>query len=376
MENKTILMSSSLETFAKLRIRATGFAYSHLAKPFYFMRDPEETHNSLIRAGAHLDNRIGKALTSLAFNYQNNALEQTLLGIRFRNPVGLSAGFDKNGEALGVMEDVGFGFAEVGSITANACTGNPGVRLKRLPEMSSLWVHLGLNNIGADAIHERLKGKELAIPIGVSTAKTNCEETTKPSVGLKDYLYTVRKFRDAADYFDLNISCPNAYGGKDFADPVLFGKLAGEVDSLGLRQPVFVKLSPDLSSSNVDELIAISDEHNISGFICTNLTEKHGLGPGGLSGKALEPAANKLLSYAYKRAAGSRKGYTFVGVGGIFSAEDAYKKIKLGASLVELITGMIYKGPGVIGEINYGLVRLLERDGFSKISEATGTGYR
>ena len=360
-----------------LKMRMSRGFYQKVVKPVYFSFDPERVHNTLISSGKVLgSNSFTRALTSLALEYRNPALEQRLMGIKFRNPVGLSAGFDKNGESAAIMESVGFGFTEVGSVTAKPCEGNPGVRLKRIRERKSILVHLGLNNNGADEIHSYLLGREIGIPMVVSAAKTNCRETTDPDVGLVDYLYTVKKFRDIADAFELNISCPNAFGGQDFADPELFESLAKRVKKLGIRQPVIVKLSPDLTRRNVDRLIEVSARYGIAGFVCTNLTTKHNEGEGGLSGKAVEGKANALLSHVYKRNLEHSKRFTLIGVGGIFSAEDAYRKIKIGANLVELITGMIYQGPQLIGEINYGLARLLEMDGYSNISEAVGTVQR
>lgn len=359
--------------FAETRANAIKFTYANVLKPMYFMLDPEYVHNSFVKTGAFLgSNRITKSLTSLMFNYQNEKLCQNLLGINFRNPIGLAAGFDKNGAMASIMEDVGFGFAELGSITAKPCSGNTGLRLKRFPEKQSLWVNFGLNNKGAVEIHKNLKGKEFKIPIGISAAKTNCKETVDPKVGLKDYLFTVKEFRDTADFFDLNISCPNAYGGRDFADPKLFEELAKEVHNLKLRQPVFVKMSPDLTQKNIDSILEISADYGISGFICTNLTKKHKLKSGGLSGKSVKPLADKVLSYVYKKSKSIGSNFLIVGVGGIFSAEDAYAKITHGANLAQLVTGMVYQGPELIGQINLGLVKLLEKDGYSNISEAVG----
>lgn len=356
-----------------LRARVSGAMYARIAKPIYFAQDPEKVHRGMLRAGELLGSSgIGRAVTSAAFSYQDASLAQQLMGLRFRNPVGLSAGFDKNGTSARIMPSVGFGFSEVGSVTRNPCDGNPGVRLKRLTEDRSIWVHLGLNNEGADAIHERLWHLVHGIPVCISAAKTNSPETKDPDAGLADYLYTVRRFGDVADMFDLNISCPNAYGAKDFADPALFGRLASGVRELRLRQPVLVKLSPDLDRKSIDGLLGIAADNGISGFICTNLTERHSQGSGGLSGKLVEAASNETLSYVCSRSREMGARFTLVGVGGIFSAEDAYRKVRLGASLVELITGMIYRGPGLVGEINLGLTRLLERDGFSGIADAVG----
>lgn len=349
--------------------------YKKVVKPVFFSFDPERVHNSLIDTGMTLgSNPVTRKFAEMALSYQNPILGQKLMGIKFRNPVGLSAGFDKDAKAAMIMKSVGFGFAEIGSITAKPGRGNDGVRLRRIPERKSILVNLGLNNSGAVAVHERMDGKDTGIPMVVSAAKTNCRETTDPDVGLEDYLFTIRTFRDMADLFELNISCPNAYGGQDFADPALFERLAKGVERLKLRQPVIVKLSPDLTRGNIDRIIEISARHNISGFVCSNLTKRHGFGKGGLSGKAVEPRANASLSYAYKKNLDYGKRFVLIGVGGIFSAEDAYRKIRAGANLVELITGMIYQGPQLIGEINHGLAELLERDGFSSIGDAVGSG--
>ncbi|MBS3083834.1 hypothetical protein J4423_03450 [Candidatus Pacearchaeota archaeon] len=157
-------------------------------------------------------------------------------------------------------------------------------------------------------------------------------------------------------------------------DPELYSKLLTEIDKLKINKPIFVKLSPDLNKRQIDILLDISLKHNISGFICSNLTKCDERG--GYSGKIVEDKSNSLLSYVYRKIKKSGKKYVLIGSGGIFSAEDAYKKIKLGANLVELITGMIYNGPGLISEINYGLVKLLEKDGFSNVSEAVGVGNK
>jgi dihydroorotate dehydrogenase len=359
----------------ELRTRLSRGFYKDVVKPIYFSMDPERVHNSLVSTGMALgSNAVTRALTSLAFEYTNPALEQRLMGIGFRNPVGLSAGFDKDGKAATIMKSVGFGFTEVGSVTAKPSVGNEGVRLRRIPERKSILVHLGLNNMGAEAIHRRMQGRDIGIPMVVSAAKTNCKETTDPDVGLADYLFTVKTFRDMADMFELNISCPNAWGGEDFANPELFERLAKGVAKLKVRQPVIVKMSPDLTKRNIDRIVEISAKHGISGFVCSNLTKKHSEGEGGLSGKAVEARANALLSYMHRKNIKHGKRFVLIGTGGIFSAADAYRKIRSGANLVELITGMIYQGPQLIGEINHGLVELLDRDGYSNIREAVGRG--
>ncbi len=346
-----------------------------LLKNILFSFDPEKVHNEFIKIGKALSHyEASKKAVSLVFNYKHPSLEQTLQGIKFSNPVGLSAGFDKNAELIPIMENVGFGFVEVGSITAKSCEGNPGVRLKRIIENKSLWVNLGLNNNGADEISSRLKKQEFNIPFGISIAKTNCKETIEPGIAIEDYIYSLKKFRNIGNYFTINVSCPNAFGGQPFSDPVLFESLCKEMKKLNIKKPIFVKFSPDLENNNVKKIISISEKYNINGFICSNLTKKDiGFSSGGMSGKKLEDKANGLLSFVYKQTRSWKTKPILIGNGGIFCAEDAYKKIKLGADLVQLVTGMIYQGPSLIGEINYNLVKLLKKDGYKNISEAVGT---
>lgn len=358
----------------EVRNKINDVVYRNFLKKIYFKIDPEKVHNRFIKIGKFLGNNwLGKKAVSLAFNYQDKMLEQEILGIKFRNPVGLSAGFDKNAETIEIMSDVGFGFVEVGSVTANASSGNPGKRLWRIPEQKSLRVNFGLNNKGAKEIAEELNGEEFSIPFGISVAKTNSKETVEVKKGIFDYVESLKVFRNIGDYFVLNISCPNSYGGQPFSDAKRYENLLKEVDKLKIKKPIFVKLSPDLSKKEIDKIIEISGKYKISGFVCTNLTKNHKLGSGGLSGKAVSSLSDKLLEYVYGKTKGK---FVLIGVGGIFSAEDAYRKIKLGSSLVELVTGMIYQGPALIGEINLGLVKLLKKDGYGNIGEAVGKGVK
>lgn len=358
----------------KFRNKIMNFSYQKIAKPIMFLQDPERTHKQAIMAGKILQsNFITRSATKMLFNYQNEMLVQEINGMRFRNPIGLAAGFDKNAEIISTIENIGFGFTEVGSITAKACAGNTGKRLWRLPEKESIRVNLGLNNKGADEISKGLSGKKFGIPIGISAAKTNCKETADREEGIKDYIETLKKFENIGDYFTINISCPNAYGGQPFNDAESFELLMKEIDKLKIKKPILIKMSPDLTKENNKQLIDISKKHNISGFICSNLTKKHKFENGGLSGKAVSQKADELLSQIYLETKGKT---TLIGAGGIFSAQDAYEKIKLGANLLQLITGMIYKGPSIISDINIELSELLKKDGYESIKEATGTAHK
>ena len=343
-----------------------------MLKKALFCFDPERVHKAFIKVGKIADkSKIIKGIMSFLFNYEHHSLEQTIFGIKFKNPVGLSAGFDKNAELIDVMSCIGFGFSEVGSVTALPCAGNNGVRLKRIIDKKGIWVNMGLNNEGALKIRDKLKDQKFKIPFGINLAKTNCPETVNSEIGLKDYIYSFKTLKNMGNYFTVNISCPNAFGGQPFSNPKLYEELLYEIDKLKIKKPIFVKLSPDLNKKQIDMLLDISLKHNICGFVCSNLTkcdEK-----GGYSGKIVEDKSNKLLAYVYRKVKKADKNYVLIGSGGIFSAEDAYEKIKLGANLVQVLTGMIYRGPGLIGEINYGLVRLLKKDGFDNVSEAVGS---
>lgn len=358
------------------------WCYAHVAKPFFFRRDPEDVHDAMTAVGARLgEHAVTRMLTRALFAYEHPALEQTILGIRFRNPVGLTAGFDKNAQLLRIMPEVGFGFEEVGSVTGEPCEGNPRPRLWRLPKSKGLVVWYGLKNDGAEAVARRLRGLDAAIPYGTSVARTNSAATVEQSAGIADYAKAFRAFADIGDYFTVNVSCPNTCGGEPFTSPEALDRLLAALDPIPTKKPVFLKMPADISTGELDALIAVADRHRVQGFVISNLTKKRDRATvnkdeiavtdkGGISGRPVAEPSNALIAHAY-RVAGSR--YVIMGVGGIFSAKDAYEKIRLGASLVQLATGMIFEGPQVIGEINRGLVELLRRDGFANISEAVGT---
>jgi dihydroorotate dehydrogenase len=221
---------------------------------------------------------------------------------------------------------------------------------------------------------------KFSIPTGTSIAKTNSSDTVSVEAGISDYAKAFRAFADIGEYFAINISCPNAFGGESFLDPARLESLLNELDLISTKKPVFIKLAADLTFAEVDALISVVERHRVHGFILSNLTKNRDnpflhhqdmeqVGGGGISGKPTADLSNKLIAHLYRRVG---KRFVIIGVGGIFSAKDAYGKILNGATLVQLITGMIFEGPQLIGEINRGLVELLKRDGFSNISEAVG----
>ncbi|MDX1766334.1 MAG: quinone-dependent dihydroorotate dehydrogenase [Candidatus Saccharimonadales bacterium] len=370
-------------TIVGIRNKALGLGYRGVARPLFFAQDPEKVHDRMLTvasfAGRHA---VMRDLSRAAFTYSHPMLRQGILGIDFKNPIGLAAGFDKDAVMTDILPDVGFGWEEIGSVTGEFCPGNEGTRLWRLKQSKSIVVYYGLKNEGSEAIADKLKDKDFRIPICASIAKTNSKKTASDKAGIADYVKAFQTMEPIGDLFTINISCPNAYGGQPFTDGERLDKLLSAVDKVKTDKPVFIKLSPDLDDKTLNDLLDVIDKHRIHGIICTNLTKKRDNpaikeaevpDKGGLSGKVVEGPSNDLLEKVARRTKGK---YVLVGLGGIFTAEDAYKKIKLGASLIQLITGMIYEGPQAISEINRGLVKLLKADGYSHISEAVGADVK
>ncbi len=334
--------------------------------------DPEDTHDMMLKRGEFLGKHVfTRWLTRVAFFYEHASLQQTVAGIDFPNPVGLAAGFDKDVQLVDILPHVGFGFIEVGSITGEPCEGNPKPRLWRLPKEKSLVVYYGLKNRGSVALGKKLKTIHSPIPLGVSVAKTNCKETADVETGIRDYVKAYLNTKDTASYVTINISCPNAFGGEPFTDSQKLDALLQRIEEVGITKPIFLKLKPDLSQEELDNIIAVVDKHKITGFICSNLakTELEEGMKGFVGGKIAQQRSDDQVKYVYTKTNGK---YVIMGCGGVFNAADAYKKIKNGATLIQLITGMIYEGPQTISSINEGLVRLLKKDGYKNIQEAIG----
>ena len=358
-----------------------NFLYKTIIRPILFLNDPEVVHERMIKFGNFLGKcRFGRKIVSALFFYSDKSLEQNILGINFKNPIGLAAGFDKNAELVDILPSVGFGFMEVGSITGEPCEGNPKPRLWRLKKSKGIVVYYGLMNDGCERISSRLKNKKFEIPLGISVAKTNNWETAETEAGINDYFKAYKTMGEVGDYTTINISCPNAFGGEPFTDSVKLESLLKKIFEIQKKKPIFLKLSPDLNEAETDSILEVCKKYPVDGFVCSNSTKKRVNiidkdlpEKGGISGKPMEELANRQISYIYRKT--GRK-YVIVGCGGVFSAEDAYKKIRLGASLVQLVSGVIYEGPQFIGEINRGLVRLLRKDGFGNISQAVGVDNR
>lgn len=362
------------------------------ARPAIFLMEPESAHYSLKRVGVFLgSNPITKAITAFFYDYEHKSLNTTVDGVSYRNPIGLSAGFDKDGELTNIYPSIGFGLAELGSFTGEVCPGNPGRRLFRMVKSRAIVVWYGLNNQGAEKISSRLAGVDFGkLRVGINAAKSNITPEFHLQDSIDDYVKTMTLFKDIGDYFTINISCPNTQDGEPFVDRGNLDELLSQVNEK-IRtisdKPVYLKLAADLPMDEVDTIIDACMDHKLNGVVLTNLAKpkynqehlpeelpnNQGLlpeGKGAMSGRPLQRISTDMIRHVYRR---SRGKLTIIGVGGVSSAKDAYEKITSGANLLHMITTMIFDGPQNISEINRGLVNLLKQDGFNSIEEAVGS---
>ena len=325
--------------------------YDNLVRPFLFQFDPETIHHAAM-AGL-------RALSQIPWTPRHDPkLARTVFGLTFPNPVGLAAGFDKEAQALPAWQILGFGFIEVGTITALAQPGNPRPRIFRLPELGGIINRMGFNNSGADAIARRLKalkasGRWPGIPVGINIGKskaTPLEEATG------DYLHSFEKLFALGDYFALNVSSPNTPGLRTLQGKDELNELLGAVQAANrakpLPKPVLLKIAPDLEFAQIEEILELVTAHGLAGVIATNTTLDHSAVPkekdqtGGLSGKPLRERATEVVRFIC-----SKTNLPVIATGGIFDADSAREKLDAGAALVELYTGFIYRGPALIREI-------------------------
>ncbi|MDG2395413.1 quinone-dependent dihydroorotate dehydrogenase [Candidatus Thioglobus sp.] len=367
-----------------IRASINYLVYRIIIRPLIFLWEAEYAHNQLKRFGSIVSSSVfGRFVLKSLFYFQHKSLNTTVDGITYNNPIGLSAGFDKDGELTDTYPLIGFGFAELGSFTGDVCPGNPGVgrRLFRLVKSKSILVWYGLNNQGAQSIAKRLKGKKFKIPIGISAAKTNNAASFDLQDSIDDYLKTVNAFTDIGHYYTINISCPNTQDGEPFVDQKNLDELLSALDKTKQEcKPVYIKMAADLEINEINTIVDACLKHKIDGLVLTNLTkpsmsdeylkDELTFDKGALSGLPVQRISTNVIRHVYQRTRGK---ITIIGVGGVFNAEDAYEKITSGANLIEMITGMIFEGPQVVGEINRGLVELLKKDGFTSIEEAVGS---
>jgi dihydroorotate dehydrogenase (fumarate)/dihydroorotate dehydrogenase len=301
-------------------------------------------------------------------------LEVTVAGLRMRSPLGLGAGFDKSARAVPLLSALGFGHVEVGSISAGASAGNPRPRLFRLPGERAIAVAYGVPNDGAERVAARLADAARAVPLGINLVSTNrgSSETESDDAVIGDYVASVARLQDLGDYVCLNLSCPNTRDGRGFfADRARLRALLARLGETGVRRPLFIKVAPFAAEADVDSFLeAVDGAAFVSGF-SVNLAPGTRPGvKGAISGPPAAAAAERTVAELYRRM--DRARHVVIGAGGVFTAADAYRMIRLGASLVQLYTALVYEGPRVVHRITEDLAELVERDGLRNVGEAVG----
>ena len=308
----------------------------------------------------------GISFLGLIFRYKNARLEKEVFGIRFENPVGLAAGFDKNAKLIDEFAMLGFGFIEIGTVTPKAQPGNPKPRLFRLREDEALINRMGFNNLGVQHAVQMLKRRKSNVIIGGNIGKN---KVTPNEEAFRDYEMCFEALFDHVDYFAVNVSSPNTPNLRELQEKeplkLLLSRLKERNKSKKSPKPILLKIAPDLSDEQLDDIIDIVEEIGLSGVIATNTTiSRNGLntakglidqiGDGGLSGLPLKNRSTQVIKYLKDNA---KKPFPIVGVGGINSPEDAIEKIEAGASLIQVYTGFIYQGPGLIKRINKAILK-------------------
>lgn len=366
--------------------------YKYIIKPILFRFDAEEVHNSFTKLGEFFGkSSLIKRFISLFLKYENGDLEQNLFGLKFNNPVGLAAGFDYNAKLTNVLDSVGFSFESVGTVTFSPYEGNMKPRLVRLPNSQSLLVNKGFKSHGIHRVLSEINmWDENNFNVGISIGATNSEKCSTDKLQIKDIIQSFEYLKNSSiidkfAYLELNISCPNVLGSGSLADPINLRKVLNEIRKLKIEKPLFVKFQLEIDWELAKKLIKIMIEYNVDAIILSNLLKHRDTGlinekdldnikelKGNFSGKPTFNLSNDLISKVYLEFGDKIK---IIGLGGIFSAEDAYRKMELGASLVQLITGMIYEGPQLIGDINKGILSIMRSKGFRNISEVIGSAH-
>lgn len=351
-------ISASLATFVHMY---------KIVKPIFFSMDPETAHHR-VTGGLRSISKIwgAKSLLKSLYTVNDSRLEREVFGLKFKNPVGLAAGFDKNAEYIAEMAGMGFGFIEIGTVTPRPQPGNDKPRMFRLVEDEALINRMGFNNQGADVAAGRLKQlkarKELIIGGNIGKNKMTPNEEA-----VNDYIYCFNALFDYVDYFVVNVSSPNTPGLRDLQEKEPLKKILNTLQELNntkaIQRPILLKIAPDLTDSQLDDIVEIVTETQIAGVIATNTTiSRANLNSdptlveeaGGVSGKPLTKRSTEVIRYLATR---SNRSFPIIGVGGIHSAEDAIEKLEAGASLVQVYTGFIYEGPALISKICKGLLK-------------------
>jgi dihydroorotate dehydrogenase len=345
--------------------------YQSVFRPLLFKLDEEKAHTLMLRtAQKSSQSFLVKKLIRSLYHYQSPLLEQNLWGKTFKNPVGLAAGFDKNAHLAPLMQSLGMGFTEVGSVTARSSNGNSKPRMFRLPQDHAVINRMGLNNDGAQVVINRLRRNRSSLPTGINIAKTHREDITGDRA-IRDYLFSYKKACEIADYITVNISCPNTSDGRTFEEASSLNELLSALSSTGLFKttPTLIKFSSDLNKKELDSLLNVCESYPIDGYAaCNTSSSRKGLstsaariqaiGKGGLSGAPLFHKSIKRVGWLREKV-GNKK--PIIAAGGIDSFEKALKMLQAGATLLQIYTGLIYKGPGLVKSINLKLAAYLKR---------------
>jgi dihydroorotate dehydrogenase len=351
-----------------------GFIWEKFLRPLSFQFDAERAHELAITAL-----RAGVVTPFAGSAADEPMLSIERFGLRFRNPIGVAAGFDKNGLVVNQLASLGFGFVEVGTVTNDPQPGNPKPRLFRLPKDLALINRLGFNNDGAVAIMERLMKLERKCIVGVNIGKNKDVPNEKAT---DNYLECFNLVQPVADYVAINVSSPNTLNLRDLQRPDSLDTLLEVLQSRNLElgeKPLLVKIAPDLTEAEIDEIADVCRRRRIAGIIATNTTTDRNdlttedyeqFGSGGLSGKPLAARSNSVIAMIFRYTKGE---IPIIGVGGVFTPADAFAKIAAGASLIEVYTGFIYRGPSFACYLIDGLAAILQELGFDNLDQAVGS---
>lgn len=341
--------------------------YKKLVRPILFNFDPEKIHHFATGFLKLLFSIPG--ISDLIRNYatvKSKHLERELFGLKFSNPVGIAAGFDKNAAFYNELGNLGFGFIEIGTVTPLGQAGNAKPRLFRLPTDGALINRMGFNNHGLEAAVRNLKKRKTKVIIGGNLGKNT---TTPNSKAVEDYVTLFKGLFDYVDYFTVNVSCPNISDLRELQDQDALLEILNSIQKINRQKarpkPILLKLSPDLNNKQLDEVIDIVKQTNIDGVVAVNTTVSRkelitsenkvkSIGKGGLSGKPIKDRSTEVIRYLAKK---SNKAFPIIGVGGIFSPQDAKEKLDAGADLIQVFTGFIYEGPFIARKINKYLLK-------------------
>jgi dihydroorotate dehydrogenase len=375
----------------------------NFTKPFYPLllatvkSDPETAHRQMLKTLNNLEVNRHSVWGSLAikqleksFCVQNSRLQQTLWGLDFNNPLGLAAGFDKDGTAAGMWSSFGFGFAELGAVTLHSQPGNPRPRMFRLPEDKAALNRMGANNLGAavmaDTLGQTWNRQPRQIPIGINLCKS---KTAALNDAAADYVGSFKYLQAVADYFVINVSSPNTPGLRSLqSGEQLEPILSGLQNANSQQKPILVKIAPDLEWNDIKDILKLATDYNLAGVIATNTTiRRDNLNTkilketgksiqdeaGGISGLPVKERSTEIIRFIYQETAGK---LPIIGVGGIFNADDAWAKIIAGASILQVYTGWVYEGPWMVNQVLSGLLSKLEEKGLDSIGDAVGLEHQ